>query len=243
MSDISRLKRTYTPAVHLDGCGQRVAHNLFERMPSSAMRIEGNDHLIELNLIRKVVEESDDQGGIDMFGNPLYRGVVIRWNRWSDIRGGTHNGAAGVRLDDMISGIVVHGNLFERRGAVALGARSDRPSPIGSAAGGRGIRPSLSARNLPVVALCRNHRDVRRVGQVGHGRSPRIADIADFGRHRGGAMASRLARFVHGADDPAGHPPGRQSDSKRQQPVPHSRDHQRPTTTEPSVPNPRHSRR
>lgn len=121
VSDISRLKRTYTPAVHLDGCGQRVAHNLFERMPSSAMRIEGNDHLVELNVIRDVVQESDDQGGIDMFGNPLYRGTVIRWNRWSDIRGGTHNGAAGVRLDDMISGTVVQGNVFERCGAVAFG--------------------------------------------------------------------------------------------------------------------------
>ena len=121
VSDISRLKRTYTPAVHLDGCGNRVAHNLFEKMPSSAMRIEGNDHLIELNVIRNVVQESDDQGGLDMFGNPLYRGVVIRWNRWSDIRGGTQNGAAGVRLDDMISGVTVHGNIFERCGAVIFG--------------------------------------------------------------------------------------------------------------------------
>ncbi len=119
--DISRLKRTYTPAVHLDGCGNRIAHNLFERMPSSAMRIEGNDHLIELNVVRNVVQESDDQGGIDMFGNPLYRGVVIRWNRWSDIVGGTHCGAAGIRLDDMISGIVLHGNLFERCGAELFG--------------------------------------------------------------------------------------------------------------------------
>jgi hypothetical protein len=119
--DISRLKRTYTPAIHLDGCGNRIAHNLFEKMPSSAMRIEGNDHLIELNLIRDVVQESDDQGGLDMYGNPLYRGVVIRWNRWSDIRGGTHNGAAGVRLDDMISGVTVHGNVFERCGAVIFG--------------------------------------------------------------------------------------------------------------------------
>jgi hypothetical protein len=119
--DISRLKRTYTPAVHLDGCGNRIAHNLFEKMPSSALRIEGNDHLIELNVVRDVVQESDDQGGLDMFGNPLYRGVVIRWNRWSDIRGGTHNGAAGVRLDDMISGVAVHGNLFERCGAVLFG--------------------------------------------------------------------------------------------------------------------------
>lgn len=119
--DISRLKRTYTPAVHLDGCGNRIAHNQFDKMPSSALRIEGNDHLIELNLIRNVVQESDDQGGLDMFGNPLYRGVVIRWNRWSDIRGGTHNGAAGVRLDDMISGVTVHGNVFERCGAVIFG--------------------------------------------------------------------------------------------------------------------------
>ncbi len=121
VSDISRLKRTYTPAVHLDGCGNRIAHNLFEKMPSSALRIEGNDHLIELNVIREVVQESDDQGGLDMFGNPLYRGVVIRWNRWSDIRGGTLSGAAGVRLDDMISGVTVHGNIFERCGGVAFG--------------------------------------------------------------------------------------------------------------------------
>ncbi len=121
VSDISRLKRTYTPAVHLDGCGNRIAHNLFERMPSSALRIEGNDHLVELNVIRNVVQESDDQGGLDMWGNPLYRGVVIRWNRWSDIRGGTLNGAAGVRLDDMISGVTIHGNIFERCGAVIFG--------------------------------------------------------------------------------------------------------------------------
>jgi Right handed beta helix region len=122
ISNISRLKRTYTPAVHLDGCGNRIAHNLFEKIPSSAMRIEGNDQLIELNVIRDVVQESDDQGGLDMWGNPLYRGVVIRWNRWSDIRGGTLNGAAGVRLDDMISGVTIHGNIFERCGAVKFGA-------------------------------------------------------------------------------------------------------------------------
>jgi len=121
VSDISRIKRTYAPAVHLDGCGNRVAHNLFQRIPSSALRIEGNDHLIELNRVRRVVQESDDQGGIDMFGNPLYRGVVIRFNHWSDIRGGTECGAAGIRLDDMISGITVHGNVFQRCGAVLFG--------------------------------------------------------------------------------------------------------------------------
>jgi len=119
--DISRLKRTYSPAVRLDGCANRIAHNLFEHMPSSALRIEGNDHIIELNIVRKVVQESDDQGGLDMYGNPLYRGVVIRWNHWKDIGGGTDCGAAGVRLDDMISGVMVHGNVFQRCGAVKFG--------------------------------------------------------------------------------------------------------------------------
>ena len=121
VADIARLKRTYAPAVHLDGCGNRIAHNRFEQIPSSALRVEGNEHLIELNEIRHVVQESDDQGGMDMFGNPLYRGVVIRWNHWSDITGGTHCGAAGVRLDDMISGVTVHGNIFQRCGAVLFG--------------------------------------------------------------------------------------------------------------------------
>lgn len=121
VSNIARIKRTYAPAVHMDGCGNRIAHNFFEHIPSSAMRIEGNDHLVELNVTRNVVEESDDQGGVDMFGNPTYRGVVLRWNRWSDIRGGTHCGAAGIRLDDMISGVTIHGNLFERCGAVIFG--------------------------------------------------------------------------------------------------------------------------
>jgi len=85
------------------------------------MRIEGSDQIIELNVIRNVVQESDDQGGLDMWGNPLHRGVIIRWNRWSDIRGGTHCGAAGVRLDDMISGVAVYGNIFERCGSRLFG--------------------------------------------------------------------------------------------------------------------------
>ncbi|MDR1675165.1 MAG: hypothetical protein LBR86_01655, partial [Tannerella sp.] len=45
----------------------------------------------------------------------------IRYNRWSDIAGGTRHGAAGVRFDDMISGMLVYGNVFERCGAHDFG--------------------------------------------------------------------------------------------------------------------------
>ncbi len=113
--DFARCSRTYNPALLLEGCGARVAHNRFHHAPSSAMRIEGNDHLIEYNAVDHVVRESDDQGGIDMWGNPSYRGVTIRYNRWQDIGGGEMPcGQAGIRFDDAICGAVVYGNLFER---------------------------------------------------------------------------------------------------------------------------------
>jgi hypothetical protein len=117
----SLFQRTYEPAVHLIGCGIRIANNRFRYSSSSAMRLDGNDFIIEYNEVSHVVNESDDQGGIDMWYNPSYRGVEIRHNRWSDISGGTRHGAAGVRFDDMISGMLVYGNLFERCGAHDFG--------------------------------------------------------------------------------------------------------------------------
>lgn len=117
----SLYKRTYEPAVHLEGCGIRINNNRFSYSSSSAMRLEGNDFTIEYNEISHVVNESDDQGGIDVYNNPSYRGIVIRYNRWSDIKGGTRHGAAGVRLDDMISGVTIFGNIFERCGALHFG--------------------------------------------------------------------------------------------------------------------------
>lgn len=117
----SLFKRTYEPAVYLDGCGMRVSNNRFRYSSSSAMRLEGNDFTIEYNEVSYVVNESDDQGGVDIFYNPSYRGINIRYNRWSDILGGTHSGAAGVRLDDMISGVLIYGNIFERVGSVIFG--------------------------------------------------------------------------------------------------------------------------
>lgn len=117
----SVFKRTYEPAVHLDGCGHRVSNSRFRFSSSSAFRVEGNDFLIEYNQVSRVVNESDDQGGIDIFYNPSYQGIVIRYNHWSDIRGGTKHGAAGVRLDDMISGVHIYGNIFEKTGAKEFG--------------------------------------------------------------------------------------------------------------------------
>ncbi len=122
VENFSLFKRTYQPAVLAEGCGIRISNNRFRYSSSSAMRLEGNDMVIEYNEISHVVNESDDQGGIDAWYDPSYRGIVIRYNRWSDILGGTRHGAAGVRLDDMISGVTIFGNVFERCGSHDFGA-------------------------------------------------------------------------------------------------------------------------
>lgn len=116
--DFGRIDRTYTPGVQLEGVGNRVTHNLFYNCPSSVMRIEGNDHVIEYNEVRDAVLESDDQGAMELFGNPTYRGVVFRHNVFNRVGkpAGAQmvHGQAGIRFDDAISGMLVYGNVFVR---------------------------------------------------------------------------------------------------------------------------------
>ncbi len=116
ISWVERWKRTYAPGLHGDGCGTEVARNLFHDMRSSAMRLEGNDWWIASNIVERVVTESDDQGGIDIYANPTYAGDVICFNVWRDIGCGGENvpcGQAGVRFDDAVSTMYVYGNYFE----------------------------------------------------------------------------------------------------------------------------------
>ncbi len=121
--DFSRIDRTYTPAVQLEGVGNRVAHNLFNESPCHAMRVEGNDHLVEYNEVHSVVYESDDQGAVDVWFNPTYRGGIYRYNHWHHIGEGTdQHMQAAIRFDDAISGQVVYGNLFRNTSNGYFGA-------------------------------------------------------------------------------------------------------------------------
>lgn len=124
--NFGRIDRTYTPAIQLEGVGNRVAHNLMYDCPSSVMRIEGNDHVIEFNEVENAVRESDDQGAMELFRNPTFRGVVFRYNRFVNC-GKTEAGAAvcgqaAIRFDDAISGMLVYGNIFIRSANGNFGA-------------------------------------------------------------------------------------------------------------------------
>lgn len=111
---LSRIDRTYTPGVLLEGMGITIRHSSFADIPSSAIRIEACDARIELNSFAHCAYESDDQGAIDMWGNPLLRGNVIRWNDFDRIinaKGGKM-GVAAVRPDDFVSGLMIAENIF-----------------------------------------------------------------------------------------------------------------------------------
>ncbi len=110
----SGIDHTYTPAVWVKGVGTRISHNHIHHNSCHGLRVDGNNHLVQYNDIHDVVLESDDQGGLDTWGDPTFRGTVIRYNYWHKIGSGIgHCGKAGVRLDDAISGTVIYGNIFE----------------------------------------------------------------------------------------------------------------------------------
>ena len=118
LHDTGKLVHTYTPPLRIFGCGNIIANNTMYNCPSSAIRIDGNDMIVEYNDIHSVDLESDDQGATDTMGNPTYRGLVFRYNYIHEI-GKRYSekvvcGAAGIRLDDMISGAEIYGNIFER---------------------------------------------------------------------------------------------------------------------------------
>lgn len=115
--------RTYNPALQLDGVGACAAHNWFHDGASSALNIRGSDLLIEYNRIERVVQESDDQGGLDICANPYYTGNVIRYNYWKDLGGGEcPHLQGGVRLDGGICHTLIYGNVFERVSMGGFGA-------------------------------------------------------------------------------------------------------------------------
>lgn len=126
--NLSRIDKTYTPGIYVEGVGVHIRNCLFNDIPSSAIRLDGNDHLVEYNEFTRCVTESDDQGAIDMWGTPNYRGNVIRYNYFhhngpqsTDNLESLH-GRAGIRFDDTISEVMVYGNVFNNSSKGAFGA-------------------------------------------------------------------------------------------------------------------------
>ena len=113
--DSGLVYKTYSPGVDVSGVGMKIVRNHLHDMASTALHMSGNDHLVISNLIEDVVKESDDQGAVDIFGDPTYGGCVFRHNVFRNVRahGIGSSMTAGIRFDDGISMMTVEGNRFE----------------------------------------------------------------------------------------------------------------------------------
>ncbi len=124
---VARSSWAYRPCVRLTrGCGQIVAHNLFDDHPHSAILFDGNDHRIEANEIRRVCRATADCGAIYTGRDWGYRGNRIAGNFIHHITSLYSGGAHAVYLDDMVSGPAVEGNVIYRVTDTAIFAGGGR---------------------------------------------------------------------------------------------------------------------
>jgi hypothetical protein len=121
-----RLQRTYAAAIRLSGVGNRAANNHMHHAPHWVIGFGGNDHVIELNEVHDVCQETGDVGVFYTGRDWTVRGNVLRWNFVHHVHGPGLWGAQVVYLDDAASGTLVYGNvIYEAYRAMLIGGGRD----------------------------------------------------------------------------------------------------------------------
>ncbi|MBA3968384.1 MAG: right-handed parallel beta-helix repeat-containing protein, partial [Nitrospirales bacterium] len=105
--------------------GILISHNELYDMPHNAIKLGGNDHIIEYNNIFNVVKETSDSGAVYIGRDWTERGHIVRYNYFHDLVPIAGGKIQAVYLDDLSSGFSIHGNIFENveRGILLGGGR------------------------------------------------------------------------------------------------------------------------
>ena len=122
--------RTYAPGIGLNGCGQIARNNRIHDAPHNAFLYGGNEHLLELNEVYRVVMETGDAGAFYTGRDWTCQGNILRHNYIHDLGGGDakHVNTMGMYFDDCVCGNTVTGNVFYRAGrAIMIGGGRDNP--------------------------------------------------------------------------------------------------------------------
>jgi hypothetical protein len=111
---------TYNPGIGVSGVGQIAQHNKIFDAPHNAIHADGNNHLIEYNIIHDVCLLTGDVGAFYIGRDWTARGTEIRFNFFYNIHGPGKGGAVAVYHDDQNSGVIVYGNVFYNTNLVLL---------------------------------------------------------------------------------------------------------------------------
>lgn len=117
--NFNRYEKTYRGGINVDGVGNVIDHNEIYDCPGAAIHLNGNEHLIQYNIIHDAVTDGHDMGAVYYGRNPSEQGNVIRYNYFH------HNGnkdgvIMSVYHDDGACGMTVYGNVFYKPGNVAV---------------------------------------------------------------------------------------------------------------------------
>lgn len=104
---------TYAPAVRPNGCGFIVEHNHIWHAPHTAILFNGNRNSVKYNHIHDVCRFSSDAGAIYTGRDWGARGNEVSHNFIHDIDSTFVGwGVHGIYVDDLASGVTVHGNIL-----------------------------------------------------------------------------------------------------------------------------------
>ena len=117
---LSRINWTYRPAVHISGCGNRMAHNHIHDSPHMAVGFDGNDHVLEYNEVHDIALQTGDVGAFYHNNDCTMRGTIIRYNYFHHLHGPGLYGVNAVYLDDFACGTTIFGNVFYQAGIAAF---------------------------------------------------------------------------------------------------------------------------
>lgn len=109
--DWSQVYQTYQAAVALNGVGGLCSHNEIYNSPHEAITYNGNNHIIEYNVIHDVVLKSSDAGAIYAGRSWSEYGNIVRYNCIYNI-GSEDFAPSGIYFDDALSGQEAYGNLL-----------------------------------------------------------------------------------------------------------------------------------
>lgn len=114
--NFSRIDRTYSPGIYINGVGNHITHCYFHDAPDMAIVFYGNDQDISYNHFQRVVQNVTDAGAVYTGRDLSSTGNTISYNFFDDITGKEGNSVSALYLDDGTSGIEADENVFYRCG-------------------------------------------------------------------------------------------------------------------------------
>lgn len=110
----SRIKKTYSAAININGVGITASKNKIYDAPHTGILFGGNDHIIEENEIFDICKETNDVGAIYSGRDWTYRGNIIRKNYIHGLNNNSlGDSVVGIYLDDCFSSAYVYKNKIE----------------------------------------------------------------------------------------------------------------------------------